>query len=73
MTTYHLKGRATEHGSTIEYSRSHRSVEEALREAEKISASGQIVWIVDDGGNLVLPADQVRLRLRERNSTLQSS
>jgi hypothetical protein len=65
--SYHLKSRATEDGPKIDYPQPHKNVEAALREAEKvISGSGQIVWIVDGEGNLVLPADQVRSRLSDR-------
>jgi len=39
------------------------TVEAALRAADAILAKdGELIWIEDRGGNLILPADQVRLR-----------
>ncbi len=71
---YYLKGRAPNHGAPVHYSGSHKSVDEALIEAEKaIAARGEIVWIVDEEGLLVLPADQVRVRLNPHNASPNSS
>ena len=51
--------------STSEHS--HRTVEAALRSAAALLGKGaDSVWIVDRKGNLILPADQVRLRLSPR-------
>ena len=69
--TFYLRGRAA-NGPTVHYSRAHKSVDDALQEAEKtLSAAGDIVWIVDGAENLVLPADQVRMRLQHRKDSLR--
>ena len=71
---YYLRGRTAKDGSAVSYAHPYKSVDEALREAEKtLAAAGDIVWIVDETGNLVLPADQVRLRLQHRNASLRSA
>ena len=45
------------------------TVESTLRTADAILGKGaDSVWIVDREGNLILPADQVRLRLSPRPS-----
>ena len=70
--TFYLRGRSTQDGPTNSYAHPYKSVEEALLEAGKtISASGDIVWIVDQAGNLVLPADQVRMRLQDQSAWLR--
>ena len=67
---FYLRSRAAKDGSAVSYAHPYKSVDEALREAEKtLAAAGDIVWIVDEAGNLVLPADQVRLRLQYRNAS----
>jgi hypothetical protein len=63
---FYLRARTAKDGPAINYAHPYKSVDEALREAEKTLAAGEIVWIVDDAGNLVLPADQVRMRLQGR-------
>ena len=69
---FYLRGRVTKDGPTISYAHPYKSVEEALREAAKtLSAPDDIVWIVDAAGNLVLPADQVRLRLQYWSASLR--
>ena len=46
------------------------TVESALRTADAILGDrAESVWIVDRDGNLILPADQVRLRLSPSRST----
>jgi hypothetical protein len=43
---------------------SHATIDEALTEAGSVLNSGSaFVWIVDRDGNLILPADQVKVRL----------
>jgi hypothetical protein len=43
---------------------SRATVDEALREAEfELSGGAAFVWIVDDDGHLILPANQVKARL----------
>ena len=70
--TFYLRARTAKDGPAINYAHPYKSVDEALREAEKtLAAAGDIVWIVDEAGNLVLPADQVRLRLQHRNASLR--
>jgi hypothetical protein len=41
------------------------------KQKKTVAAAGDIVWIVDEAGNLVLPADQVRQRLQHRNASLR--
>ena len=67
--TFYLRGRAA-NGPTVYYPHAYKSVDDALHEAERtMSEAGDIVWIVDGAENLVLPADQVRMRLRHRNGS----
>jgi hypothetical protein len=69
---FYLRGRTAKDGPAVSYAHPYKSVEEALREAEKtLAAAGDFVWIVDEAGNLVLPAEQVRLRLQHRNASLR--
>jgi hypothetical protein len=69
---FYLRSRTAKDGPAVSYAHPYRSVDEALREAEKtLAAAGDIVWIVDEAGNLVLPADQVRMRLQDRNASLR--
>ena len=43
---------------------SRATIGEALTEAEfELSGGAAFAWIVDEEGNLILPADQVRVRL----------
>jgi hypothetical protein len=45
------------------------AVEAALRAADVIMAKdAELIWIEDREGNLILPADQVRLRLSSSRS-----
>jgi hypothetical protein len=69
---FYLRARTAKDGPAISYAHPYKSVDEALREAQKtVAAAGDIVWIVDEAGNLVLPADQVRQRLQHRNASLR--
>jgi len=69
---FYLRGRTAKDGPAINFAHPYESVDEALREAEKtLAAVGDIVWIVDAAGNLVLPADQMRPRLQHRNASLR--
>jgi hypothetical protein len=57
------KGSASEFGCP--------TVESALRTADAILGNrAESVWIVDRAGNLILPADQVRLRSSPSRSAL---
>jgi hypothetical protein len=70
--TFYLRARTAKDGPAINYAHPYKSVDEALRGAEKtLAAAGDIVWIVDEAGSLVLPADQVRMRLQGRNASLR--
>jgi len=43
---------------------SRATIDEALREAEfELSGGAAFAWIVDEEGHLIVPADQVRVRL----------
>ena len=45
------------------------SIEKALRGAESVLGDGAVTaYIVDSDGNLILPADQVRFRLKLSDS-----
>jgi len=45
------------------------TIDEALSDADFVLRSGaDSVWIVDGEGNLILPADQVRVRLNPLDS-----
>jgi hypothetical protein len=45
------------------------TIDETLRDADFMLGNGAAsVWIVDGEGNLILPADQVRLRLAPLDS-----
>ncbi len=69
---FYLRSRAAKDEPAVSHAHPYKSVDEALREAEKtLAAAGDIVWIVDEAGNLVLPADQVRMRLQNRNASLR--
>ena len=63
MSTIYCVHAATSAGvSAMKASRA--TIDEALREAAFALSSGSaFVWIVDGGGNLILPPDQVRARL----------
>ena len=67
---FYLRGRTAKDGPAASYTHPYKSVDDALHEAEKtLAAVGDIVWIVDEAGNLVLPADQVRMRLQGRSAS----
>jgi len=63
MSTIYCVHAATGEGvGAMKVSRS--TIDEALREAAFALSSGSaFVWIVDGEGNLILPPDQVELRL----------
>jgi len=63
MTSNYLVLTKTAHGARTSNMR-YATVSQALRSASELLAEGApSVWIVDSAGNLILPADQVRLRL----------
>lgn len=71
---FYLRVRTANNGPAINHSGSHESVDKALRAAEgAVLDRGEFVWIVDDAGNLMLPADQVRVRLNHPSPSLQNS
>jgi len=62
--SFRLRGQPSGRGSVVLYPGTYQTIEDALRGVgTKITAPGEIVWIEDGVGNLVLPADQVRARL----------
>jgi hypothetical protein len=68
MTTYSLVTAAAVPGVAAS-SPPRATIDEALRGAKFMLGNGAAsVWIVDSDGNLVLPADQVRLRLNPQES-----
>jgi len=61
-TTYFLTSATRWKASSSEFG--YPTVEAALRAADVILGNGaDSVWILDHAGNLILPADQVRVRL----------
>jgi hypothetical protein len=63
--SFHLRGRPRGPGSLVLYPGSYLTIEDALRAVgKKTTEPGEIVWIEDREGNLVLPADQVSTRLK---------
>ena len=49
---------------------SRATIDEAIREAEfELSGGAAFVWIVDDDGHLILPADQIKARLNRSAGT----
>jgi hypothetical protein len=66
--TYFLTSAMRRKASASEFD--YPTVESALRTADAILEDrAESVWIVDRDGNLILPADQVRLRLSPSRST----
>ena len=64
MSTIYFVHAATSVGRVVVRADSHATIYEALSEAASALGSGSaFVWIVDGGGNLILPPDQVRARL----------
>ena len=52
---------------------SRATIDDALREAEfELSGGAAFVWIVDVEGHLILPADQVKVRLAQSARAAQS-
>jgi len=69
---FYLIGRTEKDGPAVSHAHPYKSVDEALSEAEKtLAGADDIVWIVDEAGNLVLPAEQVRMRLQDRNASFR--
>jgi hypothetical protein len=63
MSTIYCVHAATGEGAAA-MKASRATIDEALREAAFALSSGSaFVWIVDGEGNLILPPDQVELRL----------
>jgi hypothetical protein len=73
MRTNYLVATASTHGAKTSNAR-HATVGDALRSAEVLLEDGaQSVWIVNSSGDLILPADQVRVRLRDINNEPRAS
>jgi len=68
---FYLRSRAAKDGSAVSYAHPYdrASTRRFAKREKTLAAAGDIVWIVDEAGNLVLPADQVRLRLQYRNAS----
>jgi len=57
---------ATTGGGVPVVKASRATIDDALREAEfELSGGAASVWIVDGEGHLILPADQVKVRLKQ--------
>jgi hypothetical protein len=64
MATIYIVHAATKVGRPVARAASHATIDTALGEAEAALTSGSaLVWIVDGEGNLILPPDQVNVRL----------
>ena len=65
--TYFLTSATRQRATGSEFG--YPTVEAALRAAAVILAKdSELIWIEDRGGNLILPADQVRLRASSARS-----
>ena len=63
MSTIYFVHAATSAGIPL-VKASRATIDEALREAEfELSGGAAFAWIVDEEGHLIVPADQVRVRL----------
>jgi hypothetical protein len=64
MSKIYFVHAATSVGRVVVKAASHATIDEALGEAAvALSAGSAFAWIVDGEGNLVLPPDQVKVRL----------
>jgi len=67
MSTSYLVTTKSAHGAKTSNTR-YATVDDALRSAGDLLESGApSVWIINSSGDLILPADQVRVRLHEIN------
>ena len=72
MSTIYFVHAATSVGRVVVRADSHATIDEALSEAASALSSGSaFVWIVDGGGNLILPPGQVKARLDRSARALQ--
>ncbi len=63
---YYIRGHDARRGPVFHLATAYRTVDEALDGAKTHTpAADDIIWIVDAEGNLVLPSDQVRMRLEQ--------
>ena len=68
MPTSYLVVTKSAHGAKTSNAR-YATIDDALRSAKVLLEGGaRSVWIINSSGDLILPADQVRLRLREINT-----
>jgi hypothetical protein len=73
MSTRYLVTTKSAHGTKTSDAR-YATVDDALRIAKGLLECGApSVWIINSSGDLILPADQVRLRLREISTEPQAS
>ncbi len=73
MSTSYLVTTKSAHGARTSNTR-YATVDDALRSAKGLLERGApSVWIINSSGDLILPADQVRLRLHEINSEPRAS
>ena len=72
MPTSYLVTTKTAHCAKVSKA-CYATVDEALQSAKVLLEDGApSVWIISSTGDLILPADQVRLRLRETNTDRQT-
>ena len=65
MSTIYFVHAATGGGVPV-VKASRATIDDALREAEfELSGGAAFVWVVDGEGHLILPADQVKARLKQ--------
>ena len=73
MSTRYLVTTKSAHGAKTSDAR-YATVDDALRSAKGLLECGApSVWIINSSGDLILPADQVRLRLHEINTEPRAS
>ena len=73
MPTSYLVTTKSAHGVKTSNER-YATIDDALRSAKDLLERGApSVWIINSSGDLILPADQVRLRLREINTEPRAS
>ena len=73
MPTGYLVTTKSAHGAKTSNER-YATVDDALRSAKALLEAGApSVWIINSSGDLILPADQVRLRLQKIDTEPRAS
>jgi len=73
MPTSYLVTTKSSHGAKTSDAR-YATVDDALRSAKDLLDLGApLVWIISSSGDLILPADQVRIRLQRLDAERRAS